>query len=322
MSTSDRMVALEAAVGAALAVIAAALASPADVWLTGFGLHPGWIPVILLAARYGPRGLFWSLGVVVAALVIVDVAGDGTLAGLDARTHHGPDLLALLTATLVAWVGMMHEGRMTRAHHRLDQALAGQARAEATEQALQDNLGYLRNRLDRLELSLSVWRDLAGRLERCDIADAADAALELAFMRTGAQAGRVMLRDGDNLTPVAGRGAWVMPAVRFREKGLDATVQAALFAKQLTLAAPDATDTDSAAAAPILDESGVVLGMLALRALPAAGLKPADLHDLELIAQWLAPAITRPQKEPKPGYLMTDKQRVTARLREASKRLS
>lgn len=321
MSISDRNVAGEAAIGAALVLAAVFIASPHDVWMTGFGLHPAWIPVILLAARYGPRGLFWSLGMMVAVLVIADLAGGGRLAGLDARTHHAPDLLALLTATLVAWIGMAHDGRMTRAQHRLDRALADQARAEATEHALQDNLGYLRNRLDRLELSLSVWRDLAARLERGDVADAADAAIELAFMRTGAQAGRVQVRDGDSFSAVAGRGAWVMPAVRFREKGMDATVQAALVARKVTLASPDATETDSAVAAPIIDESGVVLGMLALRALPEGGLRQADLHDIELIASWLAPAITRPQKEPKPGVLMTDKQRVTARLREVSKRL-
>lgn len=319
MSTSDRMVALEAVAGVALVIVAVTLASPDDVWMVGAGLHPGWIPIILLSARYGPRGLFWSLAIVIGGLAVADLIDGGRLAGLDARTHQASDLMALVTATLVAWIGMSHDGRMSRAQHRLDRALADQARAEATEQALQDNLGYLRNRLDRLELSLSVWRDLAGRLERGDIADAADAALELAFMRLGAQAGRVHLRDGDNLTPVAGRGTWVMPAVRFRERGVDATVQAALFAKQVTLAGPDATETDSAVAAPILDGGGGVLGMIALRALPDGGLKAADLHDLELIAQWLAPAITRPQKEPRPSVLVTDKQRVTARLRAASK---
>jgi hypothetical protein len=319
MSTSDRMVVVEALVGVALVVVGVSIASPDDIWMRGFGFHPGWIPVILLAARYGPRGLFWSLAIMIGALSIFDLIDGGNLSGLDARSHLATDLLALMTATLVAWVGMMHEGRMARAQHRLDHSLEQTARAEATEHALQDNLGYLRNRLDRLELSLSVWRDLAGRIARGDMADAADAAIELCFLRTGATAGRVQLRDGDNLTPIAGRGTWVMPAVRFREKGLDATVQAALVGKKLALATPDATETDSAVAMPIVDASGVVLGILALRALPEGGLKPADLHDLELIAAWLAPALVRPQKEPPPGFLVTDKQRVTARLRAASK---
>jgi hypothetical protein len=320
MSTSDRTVALEALAGIAIVIVGVSIASPDDIWMTGFGLHPAWIPVILLAARYGPRGLFWSLGVSVAALALVDLIDGGNLAGLDDRTHSASDLLALVSATLVAWIGMMHDSRMSRAQSRLDRSLEEQAKAQATEQALHDNLCYLRGRLDRLELSLSVWRDLAGRLEKADIADAADAALELCSIRLGAQAGRVQVRDGDNLTAVAGRGTWVMPAVRFRDKGLDATVQAALFSRQVTLAGPDATDTDSAVAAPIIDEgSGVVLGMLALRALPEGGLRAADLHDLQIIAQWLAPALTRPQKEPPPGYLVTDKQRVTARYKQAKR---
>jgi len=318
MSTSERMVALEAVAGAALVVVAVSLASPDDVWMTGLGLHPGWLPVILLAARYGPRGLFWSLGAIAAVLIGVDLVHDGDLAGLATRSHSASDLLALLAATLVAWVAMMHEGRMSRALDRLKLATEQQAEAEATEQALHDNLGYLRGRLDRLELSLSVWRDIAGRIERGDIAEAADAALELCTIRTGATAGRVQFRDGESLTMVAGRGAWVMPAVRFREKTGDATVQAALFARQVTVAGADAGEADSQVAAPILDEeSGVVIGMIALRGLPEGGLRAADLHDLWLVAQWLAPSLARPQKEPPRALLITDKQRVTARYKAA-----
>jgi hypothetical protein len=320
MSTSDRTVALEALAGVALVVIGVSIASPGDIWMGGFGLHPAWIPVILLAARYGPRGLFWSLGVTVAVLAAVDLFDGGNLSGLSDRTHRAADLLALVTATLVAWVGMMNDGRMSRAQQRLDHALEEHARSQATEQALHDSLGYLRGRLDRLELSLSVWRDLSTRLERGDVADAADAALELCTIRLGALAGRVQLRDGDNLNAVAGRGTWVMPAVRFREKGLDATVQAALFSRQITMAGADATETDSEVACPIVDDTtGVVLGMIALRSLPEGGLREADLHDLRLIAQWLAPAIVRPQKEPRPSHLVTDKQRVTARFKQAQK---
>ena len=117
---------------------------------------------------------------------------------------------------------------------------------------------------------------------------------------------------------VAGRGAWVMPAVRFREQRGDATVQAALLSKQVTVAGADATETDSAVAAPVVDESGVVLGMIALRGLPDGGLRAADLLDLAVVAQWLAPALTRPQTEPARELLITDKQRVTALRRVAA----
>ena len=52
MSTSDRMVAVEGLVGVALVVVGVSIASPDDIWMSGFGLHPAWIPIILLAARY------------------------------------------------------------------------------------------------------------------------------------------------------------------------------------------------------------------------------------------------------------------------------
>ncbi|HVV85566.1 MAG TPA: hypothetical protein VHE35_21045 [Kofleriaceae bacterium] len=319
MSTSDRMVALEALAGAALVVAGVSIVSPGDVWMTGLGLHPGWLVVIVLAARYGPRGLFWSLGIMLGVIAGVDLARGGGLAGLEARSHDASNLLALIAATAVAWIGMMHEGRMLRLAARLETATEQQARAESTEQALHDTVGYLRNRLDRLELSLSVWRDLAGRIERGDLADAADAALELCTMRTGATAGRVQLRDGESFTMVAGRGAWVMPAVRFREKHVDATVQAALFSRQVTTAADGAGETDSELVAPVLDEgSGVVLGVIALRGLPAGGVRAAELLDLQVVASWLAPAFVRPQSEPPRTFTLTDRQRVTARYRAAS----
>lgn len=321
MSTSDKMVAAEAAAGALVVVAGVTLSSPSNVWMPGLGFHPGWLAIIVLAARYGPRGLFWSLAMVFGILIGVDLIGGGDLGGLQARLEGASDLFALFTATLVAWIGMSHEGRMTRMKVKLDHAVEVQQQGEATEHALHDNLGYLRGRLDRLELSLSVWRDLAGRIERGDLAEAADAALELCTIRSGASAGRVQLRDGDNLSTVIGRGGWPVIPARFRDKGIivDKTVQTALVAKEVTVAA-EPGETDSEVASPIVDESGVVLGMICLRGLPPGGLRSADLHDLTIVSQWLAPALARPQKEPPRSYLVTDKHRVTARYRANAKR--
>ena len=303
-ATSDRMVALEALAGAALVVAGVSVAS-SDIWMLSLGFHPAWLPVIILSSRYGPRGLFWSLTLVVGVMMLVDLAEGGRLGGLEQRLHGASDLLALVAATLVAWVAMMHEGRMGRLQSRLDSAIEVQVQAEATEQALHDNLGYLRGRLDRLELSLSVWRDLAGRLERGEHEDAADAALELCAIRTGADAGRVTLRDGASLVVIAGRGAWPTTVTRFRDKDKaisDKTVQAALMSKQVTTAPEDATDSDSLVAAPVLDEgSGVVIGVIALRGIANGPLRSADLHDLQLVAQWLAPALARGHADPIPA---------------------
>jgi hypothetical protein len=295
MSTSDRMLAVEAVVGAGLVAAAVTVASPDDVWMSGLGLHPGWLPVIVMASRYGPRGMFWGLGVVGAVLIAIGLARGGPLLGLDARLHSGSDLLALLAATLVAWIGMMHESRIGRATARLEAATALQLQAEATERALHDNLGYLRARHDRLELSISVWRDLAARLEGGLAADAADAALELCAIRTGAQAGRVQLIDGDHLSTTACRGSWGAPAARFGDRTGDPTVLTALAARAVTTANEDQRlANECEVAAPILDpHSGAAIAVIALRGLRPGWLRSADVRDLAVVAAWLAPALLR-----------------------------
>src|SRR5436190_2044411 len=73
-------VAGEAAVGALLAIGAAALSSPGDLTMPGCGFHPAWLPIVLLAARYGTRGLFVALGVVWGLLLATDVALHGSAA--------------------------------------------------------------------------------------------------------------------------------------------------------------------------------------------------------------------------------------------------
>ena len=56
--------------------------------------------------------------------------------------------------------------------------------------------------------------------------------------------------------------------------------------------------TDSDVAAPIIDDdTGLVVGVIALRGVPAASLRAANLIDLRLIAQWLAPALNRIWRE-------------------------
>src|ERR671939_262975 len=49
----------------------------------------------------------------------------------------------------------------------------------ATVAALVDDMGPLRARHDRIDLSLTVWRDLTARLESGDVEQAARAAVEL-----------------------------------------------------------------------------------------------------------------------------------------------
>src|SRR5205814_2220080 len=49
---------------------------------------------------------------------------------------------------------------------------------------------------------------------------------------------------------------------------------------------PDAGPDDSDVAAPIIDERGDILGVVALRGVPADALRAAPTNDLGLVARW------------------------------------
>lgn len=298
MSTSDRAILVEAAIAALLTAVAVAFAAPGgDVWLPMIALHPAWLPVIVLAARYGTRGLFVSLALVVGALTLTGLVNGSGVHGLTMRSRFYADLVALATATVIAWIAMAREARMRRVIDQLHEATTSHRQAEEAVTALHESLAYLRSRHDRLDVSLSVWRDVAARMERGDAVDASRAALELCQMRVGATAGSVQLRDGNRLRLVATRGSLPESEV-VRDIGGDHTVRDAIVARAVAPAAAGAGETDSDVAAPIVDaDSGLVVGVIALRGVPASSLRAANLIDLRLIAQWLAPALNRAGRE-------------------------
>jgi hypothetical protein len=300
MSTSetarDRVVILEAAAAAALLTAVVALASPDDVWLRDAGIHPMWLPIIVLSARYAIRGLFPVLAFTCGGLIAAGVLLEDSIAGFAVRTRSEADLLALATAVLVAWVAMLHENRIARLARRFDDATEARQQAEDSVHALHSSLEYLRNRHDRLDLSLSLWRNLAARLERGDAADAARAVLELCEIRAGAHVGTVQLWDGDRTTPLACRGAWSPTSSRPPVLDADATVRAAIRSRRVTPAVPGATESDSDVAVPMIDDDGVVIGVIALRGVQPSRMRAADLRDLGVLAAWLASAVARPAR--------------------------
>src|SRR5829696_9322327 len=102
MSTSDRAVLVEAAAAALLTAIAVVFAAPGgNVWMPMIALHPAWLPIIVLSARYGTRGLFISLALVIGALALAALANGSGVTGLVMRARFPADLLALGTATVV-----------------------------------------------------------------------------------------------------------------------------------------------------------------------------------------------------------------------------
>lgn len=292
MSTSERVLVVEVGGATALLLAVVALFSPGDPWMTDVGFHPGWAIVLVFAARYATRGLFLSLGLMWGGLTATGLLLDGSLAGLEARTASLSDLFALGAATLVAWIAMLHEGRIGRATQRLAAAEQRRDAADETVEAMREVIGFLRARNDRIDMSISLWRDLATRLERGEPADAAGAALELCTVRSGASAGVVHRWDGQRLEPIVWRGqAPSDPSVA--DIPADRTAVAAAIRLRPVLASEvdGVTPDDSDLAVPVIGEGGSVLGVIALRGVAPGRLRSVDAKDAAVVARWLAPSL-------------------------------
>lgn len=285
-----RTIAIEVLAAALLVTAVVAAISPTDLWLSWLGFHPAWGVVMVFAARYATRGLFFGLAATIGLLVAGSYALGGSLAGMVARAGSASDLLALTAATLVAWIAMLQESRVVRIDRRLAEANARRQIAEETLDAMKDVIAVLRARHDRIDMSLSMWRELAGRIEGDDPVEAAGAALELGSIRTGATAGMVQAWDGRRLATVAWRGQWSAADPRPRPTG-DKTALAALDKRRPTRVTEvsGATSEDSDVAVPIVSPKGELLGVVAFRGIEPGALRAADLRDLTVVAKWIAP---------------------------------
>ncbi len=295
MATRDLVVVAEAAGAAAIVVSVTAIASPHDVWLAGGALHPAWLAVIVIAARYGTRGLLAVLVLTAGALAGASLALQGSLQGLDTRLRGHSDLIALATAIVVAWISMMHATRRARAERLLADAIEARRDAENNVLGLHASLAHLRARLDRLDLALGLWRSLASRMERGDAVEAARAALELCEIRVGARAGVIQRWDGTQVgVRLAARGAWSELDHAAPELDGDATVRAAMLSRRVSPAGAGAHEHDADVAVPItIDDTGEQIGVIALRGVSPSRMHAGELADLGVIAQWLAPALAR-----------------------------
>src|SRR5580765_6122360 len=93
--------------------------------------HPGWIAVLILAARYGGGGLFMGLiAVAVAVGIGSTVSGNDLLAPWN-RLDSEPNLIAFGTCLAIAWVASLHLRRQADLCERLsaltDRATEGDA---------------------------------------------------------------------------------------------------------------------------------------------------------------------------------------------------
>jgi hypothetical protein len=305
MPTSSRQIAAEAALAGGLAAGIAALIAPADPWLSSIAMHPTWLAVMALSAFYGLRGLALAAPIGWALVGTVAIVVGAPASSLAARLGAGSDALPLLVSMVVAGAAMVHRNR----HRELAERLA---RAEKTASSAAGRSGDLNNlavrlqaRQDRLDCSISYWRDLAGRLEGDDPTAAAHAALELCLARTGASAGLVRRTVGGGLQNLAWRGRWTAEMPVPRDIFTDRTIDAAVAAGRVVLAdeVPQVDADDSDVAVPVFapdsgQTPGAMLGVLALRGAQHSRLGAGELADLVALAGWLAAALEPQTRHP------------------------
>jgi hypothetical protein len=279
-----RSIVLEAGVGVAATLGIAALAGAPQFGLALLDPHPVWLVVVVIAARYGTRGLAIALLMAWGGLAIANGA-DGPGRVLD--TLAMPiELGALAASVLVAWIV---SGNERREHALAAKVVDLERRASVDGSAigeLRRAALALRARNDRLDLSLTFLRNVARRLHGSEPEAAAQAALELIGARIGARAASVEILAGGQLVPLAVIGIW-------NREAPDHTARAALRAGQpmRALELAEGGPHDSDIAAPITDATGEIRGVVAARGVPGGGASMAALRDLSVIADWVSLAI-------------------------------
>jgi hypothetical protein len=228
--------------------------------------HPGWIAVIVLAARYGGSGLFAGLIASAGAVAIGSVITGTGIVTSWSRFDSGPNLIAFGVCLAVSWIASWHLRRQEDLCERLRVRSARASEAEATVATLQEVVATLRARVDRTSTSLAFLRDVAARLEGTDPVAAAEGAADLACARTGAGAVAVLGSSGGLRRVLAVRDA----------RGPMALAPLALHDADLTVPIRNGNDR---------------IGVLALWGIPRSASDAATANDLALIASWCAPAL-------------------------------
>lgn len=245
--------------------------SPGDA--SAFDPHPGWLAVVILSARYGNPGFFGGMAA---------AAGLGGLGAVIAGAGSPWDslgsernLIVLGACLIVSWIGSSHNRRQAELRERVRDALERASESEATVLALREAARALRGRAERALDSLTLLRDIASRLDGSDPAAAAEAAADLALIRTRASAVAVTSGEG------ASHRLWA-----FREASCHT-------------AATPATLRDADRSVPMRHGSTAV-GAIDLWDIPQEVLNEQTLHDLSVIAAWCGQAIAAAAPAPAP----------------------
>jgi len=235
--------------------------------------HPGWIAVLLLAARYGSGGFFAGLGACAVAVGIGStVAGTGLMTRWS-RLDSGPNLIAFGACLAVSWIASWHLQRQAGLDERYRGISDRASQAQETIETLRGVVATLRARVDRSLTSLSFLRDVAASLEGTDPTAAAEGAADLALARTGASAAAVKVGVGTFQRLLAVRDA----------RGPRDLTPLALQSADLTVSIRNGNDR---------------VGVIALWGIPPSALDKAAANDLEIIASWCARALTVSTRRP------------------------
>jgi len=301
---ASRTVLFESLAACATALVVALVLSPGDADLHRAGPHLIWIAVLILAARYGTKGLYVSL-TLSTAMVITAAGVLGKMGALEERLAGGADLGALVAAVLIAWVASSHEKRREELDSKLGAANGRSFTDRKAARGMQDALVALRSRADRMNLSLTFLRNVAERLEGRDPQEAAAAALTLVMTCLQARAGVVMLGVPRLVASQGGTLAFVPSllscAGSWNGDGspptleTDRVVAAAFDTRQPVNAIDvDAQLGDAEMAVPLLDEHGEPFGVLAVHGLPFRAAGSIALRDLAVAGSWLAYVLSTP----------------------------
>ena len=312
-TASATVIARDAVLAAVVVALLTAALARRDL---GAGLTPhlGWVVVILMAARHGGRGFGVGLVAGLGALALTALGtGRELVPLLRAVSNSIPDLVALVVSMLVAVVTSTREHRINHLVTRGEELVRKSEADDATIGALRDAAVALRARADRFDHCLTFLRDVAARIESGDPTTASQGELDLALARTGARAGAVVFLDGGRPRTLASVGPWDdaqsagAPDV-FPDRTIRAAFETAAPARATDL--PDAGPSDCELATPIVDDTGRVSGVLALRGVPADSLRRPLVHDVGLIARWCAksmPKRTSNVAEPGPSTESRDR---------------
>ena len=261
----------------AAAALAAAFALAAEAAALGAGFrpapHPAWIAVIMMGARYGSGGFLAGVAAAAAGVALgAAIAGGGVLPPWDG-SGGGADLVAFGACLGVAWVASTHLRTEAALRERIEGLVDRTGRLEHLAAEDRDLVTSLRARADRTSASLSFLRDAARRLEGQDPREAAEAAADLALIRTGASMVTVETVEGTLGRRLAIRSS-VPPGERFLP------------------------ETEAPSHAVSIRSAGDRVGVIALWGLPLPTLDRAAAHDLAVIASWCARAVAAARTSP------------------------